>query len=170
MKSKCRAKNDIFCWHAMQLVFLPPRSHWGGSGWYTVVSLFYDLCLWPHLLYLMVSSKGAWIAEWSSHSTFEHRYATPWAMSSSLGDIKCFIHDSIWFVWFDTIICLSNLSCELWNRKLKIKEIYFKKKYLMVSCEDRSPSGIMLEQMTFASWLANAVCEYPYSLNLGPYG
>ena len=67
---------------------------------------------------------GAWIAEWSSHSTFEHRYATPWAMSSSLGDIKCFIHDSIWFVWFDTIICLSNLSCELWSRKLKIKEIY----------------------------------------------
>ena len=39
----------------------------------------------------------------------------------------CFIHDSIWFVWFDTIICLSNLSCELWNRKLEIKEIYFKK-------------------------------------------
>ena len=33
----------------------------------------------------------------------------------------CFIHDSIWFIWFDTIICLSNLSCELWNRKLKIK-------------------------------------------------
>ena len=39
----------------------------------------------------------------------------------------CFIHDSIWFIWFDTIICLSNLSCELWNRKLKIKEIYLKK-------------------------------------------
>ena len=36
-----------------------------------------------------------------------------------------FIYDSIWFIWFDTIICLSNLSCELWNRKLKIKEIYF---------------------------------------------
>ena len=34
----------------------------------------------------------------------------------------CFIHDSI---WFDTIICLSNLSCKLWSRKLKIKEIYF---------------------------------------------
>ena len=38
-----------------------------------------------------------------------------------------FIHDSVWFVWFDTIICLSNFSCELWNRKLKIKEIYLKK-------------------------------------------
>ena len=37
----------------------------------------------------------------------------------------CFLHDSIWLIWFDTI-CLSNLSCELWNRKLKIKEIYFK--------------------------------------------
>ena len=32
---------------------------------------------------------------------------------------------SVCFVWFDTIICLSNLSCELWNKKLKIKEIYF---------------------------------------------
>ena len=31
--------------------------------------------------------------------------------------LVCLIH---------TIICLSILSCELWNRKLKIKEIYFK--------------------------------------------
>ena len=38
---------------------------------------------------------------------------------------QCFIHNS---VWFDTIICLSNLSCELWSGKLKIKEIYLKKK------------------------------------------
>ena len=77
--------------------------------------------------------KSAWIAEWSSHSTFEHWYATPWAMSSSLGDVKlfwtqaqhlCFIHNSVWFVWFDTIICLSNLSCELWSGRSKIKEIY----------------------------------------------
>ena len=34
--------------------------------------------------------KSAWIAEWSSHSTFEHWYATPWAMSLSLGDVKLF--------------------------------------------------------------------------------
>ena len=39
-----------------------------------------------------------------------------------------FLHDSIWFILFDTIICLSNLSFELWNRKLKIKEIHFLKK------------------------------------------
>ena len=38
-----------------------------------------------------------------------------------------FLHDSIWFIWFDTI--MSNLSCELWNRKLKIKEIYFLKRW-----------------------------------------
>ena len=42
----------------------------------------------------------------------------------------CFLHDSIWFIWFDTIICLSNLSCELWNRKLKINKIYFKKLFM----------------------------------------
>ena len=39
----------------------------------------------------------------------------------------CFIHDSFWIIWFDTIICLSNSSCELWNRKIEIKEIYFEK-------------------------------------------
>ena len=40
----------------------------------------------------------------------------PWAVNSSIGDDKLFfgpkhnifIHDSIWFIWFDTIICLSN--------------------------------------------------------------
>ena len=35
----------FFCWHAIQLVFLPPRSYWGGREWYTVVSLIYDLSL-----------------------------------------------------------------------------------------------------------------------------
>ena len=45
-----------------------------------------------------------------------------------------FIHDSIWFIWFDTIICLSNLSCELWNRKLKIKK-KLKKNILLAHLE-----------------------------------
>ena len=39
---------------------------------------------------LQEHSIGACIAEWSSHSTLEHRYDTPWAMSLSLGDIKLF--------------------------------------------------------------------------------
>ena len=43
-----------------------------------------------------------------------------------------FIYDSIWFIWFDTIICQSNLSCELWNRKLKIKEIFLQKKFRII--------------------------------------
>ena len=106
----------VFCCYAIQLVFLPPRSHWGGGEWYTVVSwsslvegdeqldrpnsqttlelchscvayffgfninttafclgrsslhllilkssmvvsLSYDLCLWPHPVYLMVSCE-----------------------------------------------------------------------------------------------------------------
>ena len=34
-------------------------------------------------------------------------------------------HDSIWINWFDTIISVSNLSCDLRNRKLKINYIYF---------------------------------------------
>ena len=31
---------------------------------------------------------GAWIAEWSSHSTYQ--YTMPWAVSSSIGDNKLF--------------------------------------------------------------------------------
>ena len=34
--------------------------------------------------------------------------------------IFALFHDSYWFIWFDTFICLSNLSCELWSRKWKI--------------------------------------------------
>ena len=37
-----------------------------------------------------------------------------------------FLHDSIWLIWFDAIICLPNLSCEWWNRKLEIKKLIFK--------------------------------------------
>ena len=59
----------------------------------------------------------------------------PWAVSENLGDYKLFFGPKhniytffmILFGLFDTIIFMSNLSFELWNRKLKIKEIYFKK-------------------------------------------
>ena len=34
----------------------------------------------------------------------------------------CYLHDFSWFIWFYTFICLSNFSCELWKRKLKISE------------------------------------------------
>ena len=48
----------------------------------------------------------------------------------------CFLHDSSCFIWFDTIICLSNLSCELWNRKLKINEFFLKKRAQKFECCD----------------------------------
>ena len=80
------------------------------------------------------STWGAWIAEWYyTWFLLSLRCAMPWALSSSLGNNKLFwtqaqhllfIHDSTWFIWFDTIVCLSNLSCELWNSKLKIKEFF----------------------------------------------
>ena len=77
-------------------------------------------------------SGGAWIAEWYRIQLWSLVHcAMPWATSLTLGDDNFyfgpiaqhlhFLHDSIWFIWFETIICLSNLSCELWNRKLKIK-------------------------------------------------
>ena len=51
-----------------------------------------------------------------------------WAQAQHLHSL----HDSIWFIWFDTIIGLSNLSFELWNRKLKINEIYFQIYFMLM--------------------------------------
>ena len=58
----------------------------------------------------------------------------PWAVSLSLGDDKLFFRPKhniyaffmTLFGLFDTSMCLANLSCKLWNRKLKIKEIHLK--------------------------------------------
>ena len=69
---------------------------------------------------------------------FEHWYMRRWGqasvMTNSLSDpitTSMLFPDSIWFIWFDTFICLSNLSCYLWNRKLKIKE-FLKKKHFFI--------------------------------------
>ena len=35
-----------------------------------------------------------------------------------------FLHYSIWFIWFNTIIFPSNMSCDLWNKRLKTNEIF----------------------------------------------
>ena len=35
--------------------------------------------------------RGAWIVKWSSHLTFEHWYAMPWAIWSILGDNYSFL-------------------------------------------------------------------------------
>ena len=73
---------------------------------------------------------GAWIAKWSSHSTFEHWYIAPWAASSSLGDIKLFFgpkHNiyALFIILFDLIllfVCLfCHVNCEAENWKLKKK-------------------------------------------------
>ena len=62
---------DFFCWHAIQLVLLPPRSHWGGRGWYTAVTLFYYQCLWQFLLYFNGELWGQIIF---STSTIRHEH------------------------------------------------------------------------------------------------
>ena len=90
------------------------------------------------LVKILFIVEGDWIAEWYHIQLWTLvRCAMLWAVSSSFNVDKlfrtqaqhlCFLHDSIWLIWFDTIICLSNLSCELWNRKLKIKETFFKKR------------------------------------------
>ena len=70
---------------------------------------------------------GAWIAEWSSHLTFELQYATPWAMSLCLSDVKLFFGPKhniyalfvILFGLFDLIllfVCqICHVNCEAEN-------------------------------------------------------
>ena len=91
--------------------------------------------------YFQYLNWGAWIAEWSPHSTFEHQYATPWALSSSLGDIKLFFGPKhniyalfiILFDLFDLIllfvckICHVNCEAENWKEKKFIFKKYFSK-------------------------------------------
>ena len=72
-------------------------------------------------------SMAAWIAEWSSHSSFEHQYTTPWVMSSSLGDVKLLFGPKhniyalfiILFDLFDSIllfVCqICHVNCEAEN-------------------------------------------------------
>ena len=84
--------------------------------------------------------RGAWIAEWSFHSTIEHWNAAPWAMSSHLSDDKLFIgpkHNiytlfmiSIWFFYLILLFVM-----ELWNRQLKIN-----KKFKNLTCVYPPPS------------------------------
>ena len=72
---------------------------------------------------------NSWVFSHSAliNGRLRHEFESWWwqTLFRIQAQLLCFIH--IWFIWFDTIICLSNLSCELWNRKLKIKEIYLKK-------------------------------------------
>ena len=67
---------------------------------------------------------SAWIDERSSHSTFEHRYAAPWAVSLSLGDVKLFFgpkHNiyALFIILFDLIllfVCqICHVNCEAEN-------------------------------------------------------
>ena len=78
---------------------------------------------------------GAWVVSHLAliigmlHHALGHEFEPWWRQTlfRTQAQHRRFLHDSIWFIWLDTIIWLSNLSCELWNRKLKTKEIYFKK-------------------------------------------
>ena len=45
----------------------------------------------------------------------------------------CFIHDSIWFIWFDTFICLSNLSCEWTTASIDLHQMAVHKRTTMLA-------------------------------------
>ena len=61
---------------------------------------------------------SCWIAEWSSHSTFEHQYTTPWAVSLSLGDVKLFFgpkHNiyALFMILFDLFDLILLFVCQI---------------------------------------------------------
>ena len=58
------------------------------------------------------------------HHTLAYEFTTPWRQTlyQTQEQHLHFYHDSVWL--FDLIllfVCQTNLSCELWNRKLKLK-------------------------------------------------
>ena len=93
-------------------------------------------------LEVLFSFRGAWIAEWC-HTwllilvccavPMDHEFEPQWwqTLFWTQAQHLCFLHDSIWFIWFEINICLSNLSCELSNKKLKINKYIFKKSIIV---------------------------------------
>ena len=95
-----------------------------------LVQISLNVC-WPNTWFHHLDS---WVVSHSAPNISTLRHALgcefkPWWRQTLFGTQAqhlCFLHYIIWLIWFDTIICLSNLSCELWNRKMIIN-IFFKK-------------------------------------------
>ena len=89
------------CRHQPLVYYLFGRLKWGGR-----------IADWHHtLLWTLVHCAMPWAVSWALVMTLF------WTQAKHL----CFLHAYIWFIWFDTNICLSNLSCELLNRKQKME-------------------------------------------------
>ena len=78
-----------------------------------------------------------------------------------------FYHDSIGFIWFTAIICHSNLSWELWNRKLKNNQFILKshvesaKHQSVIAASSLKTGSCILETILESQEDANRVIVMP---------
>ena len=133
------------------------------TQWFSHISfILRKNCLWDQLadIEVVVLDGGAWIAElYHTRLWISVHWAMPWGCEFepqwwqtlfwTQAQHLHFFHDSIWFIWFDTIIWLSNLSFELWNRKLKLNKIYSKIKSSGAWCWRRWRSPCLPSTWTF---------------------
>ena len=85
--------------------------------------------VWPEFTNLRgcIMCLNSWLVSHSAlnictlHHALGHEFEPRWwqTLFQTQAQHLRILHDSIWFIWFETIFCLSNLSCELWNRNWK---------------------------------------------------
>ena len=107
----------------------------------------FDRCILPEkylICNIIMGHLDDWVVSYSALNignistlwhTLGHEFGPRWQQTLywTQAEHLCFFHDSIWFIWLNTIFCVSNLSCELWNRKLKIN-YFFKKMNMLHHC------------------------------------
>ena len=104
--------------------------------WSIKVGSFLASFIFISLFSIQLTEWGTWIAEWY-HTRLWSLVHCSWAWVWASVTTNCFwtqaqhlrfLHDSIWFIWFDTIIC----HVILWNRKFKIKKLILKNKPALI--------------------------------------
>ena len=95
---------------------------------------------------------GAWIAEGSLHLTFEHRYATPWAMSLRIGDDDpCTKSMLLWFLldFFDLILLF---DCQIFHWIVKQKVDIKLNLFLKIHCHLDNDNYHKLTNLLYNFW------------------
>ena len=116
------SKNQIKgsgCCKIGQVVFSTSKMYWVWSN------SFASFRYWTIVRFELLITLNLGVPELLSGITLgsDHWYAAPcpgpWVRASVMttsfwtqAQHLHFLHDYIWFIWFDTIICLSNFSCE----------------------------------------------------------
>ena len=108
-------------------------TYWLIAHWWLIIQILDTYVVirdprWNILVpYIKIGRWGARIVKWSLHLTFEHRYATPWAVSKH--NIYTYFIISIWFIWSDTTLFVCQICHWIVKQKKENKRNIFYKKY-----------------------------------------